>query len=655
MASHLHNMFRDAGKTIIGKYLPKLVGQPSSALADGTRFRQLVTDPAWAELPLPCRLLGRERIKWDEVFDELREAAYDTSGPKIKLKADAVNKTGAIFKRAVGGIEMIIRESQPPAPTVAAETEAATPTAADTSAEAANSKVAIGIDLGTTYSAVAYVDAHGRPESIRNSAGDLLTPSVVLFEDGGTIVGKEAELAAAMEVERIASCVKRDMGSKSYSKKINGEFMPPEVISSIVLRSLKADAERRLGPVSKVVITVPAYFDEPRRQATIDAGKLAGLNVLDIINEPTAAAVAYGYQLGFLDPEKNDDQAEVIRALIYDLGGGTFDVTILEIQGNSFKAVATDGDVRLGGKDWDDKIIDIAAQKFVHEHREDPRTNPSSLQDLVSAAELAKKTLSERQRATLFVSHLGTRMKMEITREEFENATAALVNRTRQTTELVLREADLTWDKIDQVLLVGGSTRMPMIAAMLEEVTGKRVDRSLSPDEAVCHGAALYADLLLQRQSDEPDKDEPKFSLTNVNSHSLGIVGVDPRTKRKVNRVLIPKNTALPHTVQKTFKTADQNQQSVKVQVLEGESPMPDHCTLVGVSVIRDLPPDLPAGWPVTVSYHYEEDGRLQVKAKVKGHDAAARATFSRDHNLPEDDMMAWSEYVAHESRRMTE
>lgn len=651
MSSHLHNMFRDSGRKILGKYLPKMVGQPSSALTDSVKYRQLVTDPAWAELPLPCRMLGRERLNWDEVFDQLRDAAYDGSGPKVVLHAEAVKKTGEIFKRAVGGIEMLIRDSKPApdAATPSGATEATTPPAE------ADSGRAIGVDLGTTYSAVAYIDSHGRPESIRNAAGDLLTPSIVLFEDDGTIVGKEAEMAAAMEPERTAACVKRDMGSKTYSKRINGEYLPPEVISSILLRSLKADAERRLGPVSKAVITVPAYFDEPRRQATIDAGKLAGLEVLDIINEPTAAAVAYGYQLGFLDPSKTSEDSDTIRALIYDLGGGTFDVTILEIQGNSFKAIATDGDVRLGGKDWDEKIIDIAAQKFVLEHREDPRTNPTSLQELVIAAESAKKTLSERQRATLYISHLGTRMKMDITREEFENATAALLNRTRQTTDLVLRDSGLTWNKIDKVLLVGGSTRMPMIARMLEEVTGKTVDRSLSPDEAVCHGAALYSELLLHRQSKEPGKEQPKFSLTNVNSHSLGIVGIDKRTKRKVNRVLIPKNTPLPHTVEKTFKTAEPGQKSVKVQVLEGESQTPDHCTLVGVSVIRDLPADLPAGWPVTVSYHYEEDGRLQVKAKVKGHAAAARATFARDHNLPEDDLMAWGEYVAHESRRMTE
>src|SRR5262249_50114492 len=346
----------------------------------------------------------------------------------------------------------------------------------------------VGIDLGTTYSVVAHLDAHGRPISIPNSAGDLLTASVILFEESGPVVGKEAVLAAAMEPEKIAECVKRDMGSRAYRKKINGEVLPPEVISSIILKSLKADAERKLGPVRKAVITVPAYFDEPRRQATIDAGRLAGLDVLDIINEPTAAAITYGYQLGFLD-RGGRTGGKPLRVLVYDLGGGTFDVTIVEIQGTSFKALATDGDVSLGGKDWDEKLVDIAAEAFIHEHREDPRANPASAQDLWFAAETAKKTLSERPKATIYVNHLGTRAKVEVTRQQFDEATAHLLGRTRTTTEIVVRQAAMTWANIDKVLLVGGSTRMPMVVRMLEELTGKPPERSVSPDEAVAHGA----------------------------------------------------------------------------------------------------------------------------------------------------------------------
>lgn len=208
---------------------------------------------------------------------------------------------------------------------------------------------AVGIDLGTTYSVIAYLDPQGRPTSIPNTEGDLLTPSVVLFDDDGVVVGKQAVAAASLEPEKVADCVKRDMGGKHYHRQINGRWYPPEVVSAYILQRLKADAERKLGPIRQAVITVPAYFDETRRRATMDAGKLAGLDVLDIINEPTAAAIAYGYQTGFLDRSGKLDRDKPLRVLVFDLGGGTFDVTLVEMASQSFKALATDGDVLLGG------------------------------------------------------------------------------------------------------------------------------------------------------------------------------------------------------------------------------------------------------------------------------------------------------------------
>ncbi len=663
MPGHLPELFRTSAKKIIGESLSKMVGEAKSVLLDDAQYRQRVVDPAWQELPLPCRILGRRRLGWDELFNELRQAAYEPRGATVQFRADVSMRTAEAFKQAVAAVEDLMQDSataratesalrQPAASPDRTTAGAATATAKAGSSD--DSAPAIGIDLGTTYSAVAYVDAHGRPTCIPNASGDVVTPSVVLFEEGSTVVGEEALMAAPMEPDRVAACVKRDMGHKTYSKQVNGENLPPEVISSLVLRSLKADAERRFGPVTKVVITVPAYFDEPRRKATMDAGRLAGLEVLDIINEPTAAALSYGYQLGFLDPVHKSQDNQLLRVFVYDLGGGTFDVTILEIRGNSFKAIATDGDVRLGGKDWDEKLIDLAAAAFLEQHGDDPRTDPSTYQELSAAAETAKKTLTERSRAVLYVNHFGKRTKFEVTREEFERATAALVNLTRTTSEIVLRQAGLTWDDIDRLLLVGGSTRMPMIVRMLEQLSGKPVDQSLAPDEAVAHGAALYADLLL-KQRDTTGLSQAKFTLTNINSHSLGIVGIDERTKKKINHILIPKNTPLPCAVEQMFKTAKPNQQSVKVEVLEGENSRPEYCTLVGVSVVRNLPKDLAAGWPVNVGYRYEENGRLQVTAKVKGREAPVTATFVRDHNLPEDDLLAWSEYVAHESRLLSE
>ena len=553
-------------------------------------------------------------------------------------------------------------DEQPPSTARAATAGQPSPTSRSPAGNA-TPNIVVGIDLGTTYSLIAHVDAQGRPCCIPNGSGDLLTPSVVLFDEDATVVGKEAILASTMEPDRVAACVKRDMGAKVYRKKVAGEFLPPEVISSLILKSLKGDAERKLGPIRRAVITVPAYFEETRRRATMDAGRLAGLEVLDIINEPTAAAIAYGYSLGFLDRDCNLTADHPLRVLVYDLGGGTFDVTIVEIQGKHFKALATDGDVCLGGKDWDEKLMEIAAQRFRQQVREDPRDNPVSLQELSLAAEAAKRTLTERKRAALFVNHLGSRLKVEVSREEFEDVTAPLLERTRLTSELVVRQAGLTWQALDRVLLVGGSTPMPMVPRMLEQLTGKVPDRSISVDEAVAHGAALYAVMLAATQGPAPtprpvpgagvgqdqQTKQPQFSVTNVNSHSLGIRGTNPETGRKINKILIPKNSALPRTAVKHFQTLKANQRDVVITVLEGESEHPEVCTQIGVCTIRDLPTELPAGWPVVVSYTYEANGRLHVAAKIKGHKAAVTTDFTRENSMPDEDLELWANYVQKE------
>ena len=449
---------------------------------------------------------------------------------------------------------------------------------------------AVGIDLGTTYSVVAFLDPQGRPTSIVNANGDVLTPSVVLFDDDGVVVGKEAVAAAAIEPDRVADCVKRDMGTRAYRKTIKGEFMPPEVISSMILRQLRTDAERRLGPFTKAVITVPAYFDEPRRRATADAGRLAGLDVLDIVNEPTAAALAYAYQIGLFDRQGTGATTNRSRPWSMTSEAAPSTSRSSSSRAGSFRAIATDGDVYLGGKDWDAKLVAIAAERFRQERGSDPRNDPASLQDLTLAAEAAKRTLSERARATLVVNHQGQRFKVEVTREQFEEATAALLERTRVTTEIVVLQAGLSWPEIDRVLLVGGSTRMPMVVRMLQTLTGKTPDGSLAVDEAVAHGAALFAGLLLQKQ--KPGAPAPDFAVTNVSSHSLGLAAIDPETKRRSNRVLIPKNTPLPHSVTRRFRTSKPGQKSVKLTILEGESEMPSACTKIGVGIIRGLPPE---------------------------------------------------------------
>jgi molecular chaperone DnaK len=637
MTSDTYGLYEKHLLKAIAQFLKGVSGSLARVINDDKLYAQEVVDGALKAMPVPLRMVSRERLGWDTFFEALRKEGFVIKGGRVTLPPDLGLRLADLARRL---FKSPAKESQPaPAPAGRAE-------ASEKSPKPVTPQLALGIDLGTTYSVVAHLDGHGRPVSMPNAVGDLLTPSVVLFEAEGNVVGKEAVLASAMEPERVADCVKRDMGSKAYRKKINGESLPPEVISSFILRSLKADAERKLGPVARAVITVPAYFDEGRRRATMDAGKLAGLEVLDIINEPTAAAIAYGYQLGYLDQTGQSTGEQPLRVLVFDLGGGTFDVTIIEIKAASFRALATDGDVRLGGKDWDEKLIDLAAEAFRAKHREDPRDNPVSLQDLWLAAEAAKRTLSERPKAALFVNHLGTRLKLEVTREQFEEATAPLLERTRTTTEIVLRQAGLSWKDIDRVLLVGGATRMPMVVRMLEELSGKKADRSVSPDEVVAHGAALYAASLPQKQGAAPgsvDTAQPQLTLTNVNSHSLGVMGVDTRTGLKRNKVLIPKNTPLPHSVNRVFRTARPDQGSVVIQVMEGESERPEGCIRVGVCKIENLPPDLPAGWPVQISYSYEANGRLHVTGKVKGHEARVVADFQRDNSMSANEMELWA------------
>ena len=504
-------------------------------------------------------------------------------------------------------------------------------------AQAQDESPAIGIDLGTTYSAVAAVDDHGKPFSILNQDGELLTPTAVLVDDQQIVVGREAVSASVMEPQSYADCFKRDVGSTVFRHGVRGVELPPEVLSAFVLERLRLDAERRLGPVRRAVITVPAFFDEARRKATQDAGRLAGLEVLDIINEPTAAALAYGYQQGLINLSAGLE-SPATRVLVYDLGGGTFDVTILEVAGTTYRAIATDGDVQLGGKDFDERIVGYLAERFVHEHGVDPRSDPQDAAQLWIDAQKVKHSLSHRSKTNTVVFHAGMRSSVEITREMFEQLTRDLLERTETTTSLVVQEAALTWGEIDRVLLVGGSTRMPAVAEMLQHITGKEVDQSLSPDEAVAQGAALHAAMLTRRQSDSL----ADCQLVNVNSHSLGVRGVDRKTKRSVNSIMIPKNTPLPCKQARVFTTAEENQQSVRVVVLEGESSRPDDCIELGDCVIRGLPAGLPKGSKIEVTYQYQQDGRVAVSARMPATRQSARVEIRRNHGADLEDLEAW-------------
>ncbi len=497
---------------------------------------------------------------------------------------------------------------------------------------------AVGIDLGTTNSAVAWVDPSGHTAMIPNADGEILTPSVVLFDDAEIVVGKEALRAAASHPDRVAQWVKREMGAPVYSRPIRGQYLPPEVIQSCILRRLRGDIVTAVGPSAKAVLTVPAYFDELRRKATADAGEMAGLTLLDIVNEPTAAALAFGEALGYLSPAGKPLQEMVV--LVYDLGGGTFDATLLRLAPGDIRTLATDGDVQLGGHDWDTRLVAHTAEAFRRVHGFDPREDAAASNRLYAAAVEAKHTLSARMRAIVRVEHQGRVAEIPVTREEFEEMTADLLERTAYTIRQLIAAARLEWKDVSRILLVGGSTRMPMVARKLQELTGIVPDRTVNPDEAVARGAALYCKYLLGNAGAE--QSASTFQVTNVNSHSLGVEGIDPETLRKINVILIPRNTPLPAKCTQKFMTKTEGQRSIVIQVLEGESGNPGECIAIGRTVIRDLPEGLPKNWPVEVTFEYGVNGRLKVRAGVPGTHRETVLELERDVGLSLEGISRW-------------
>ena len=384
------------------------------------------------------------------------------------------------------------------------------------------------------------------------------------------------------------------------------------------------------------MITVPAFFDEGRRRMTQDAGRLAGLEVLDIINEPTAAAIAFGRRQGFLDPASQTAAEPAQRLLVYDLGGGTFDVTVLEIDGTRFRTLATDGDVRLGGKDFDKRLVDHLAEQFCGSARHRPaQRSPGRGTAVAGCPGREARSIRAQQdddRALPCRHPHADRGQPQRVRGNDRRPVGA----NRNTASLVIRQAGLEWQQIDRVLLVGGATRMPMVRNMLRELSGKEPDCSQSPDEAVAHGAALYAGELLARESGSP---QSSCELINVNSHSLGVVGIEVSTGHRKNVILIPKNTPLPARASRVFKTARANQRSVRVRVVEGESDRPEDCIALGECVVRELPPGLPPKSDIEVEYAYAANGRISVVARVPSVRYSAQVEIQRSQPFSSDDL----------------
>jgi molecular chaperone DnaK len=514
----------------------------------------------------------------------------------------------------------------------------------------------VGIDLGTTFSAIATLDDHGQPVTLPNRDGDMLTPSAVLLLDDGTAVVGQAALDVSLEQpECVATLVKRRMGEPAYGRPVAGRDFRPETLSALILRKLVQDAELRIGPVRKAVITVPAYFDDTRRKATKDAGRIAGLDVLDILDEPTAAALAYSFQPapgGRLTGAAPTLSAEQRTVLVYDLGGGTFDVTLVRMSEQRFQTLAIEGDVRLGGKDWDDRIVDHVAAGFGRQYGSDPRTDLQSLTNLRTAAERAKRTLSKLPQTTLTCTHGGQVLTVPLTRAEFEALTRDLLVRTRLTTQQLLRQAGLSWDQVDRVLLVGGSTHMPMTGQMLNELTGKVADNSLAVSEVVARGAALHAGIMAAHSpEDSPALEAQALDLLgkvveiNVNAHSLGVEVVNASDER-VNDILVPKNTQLPTAASRVYFTKGENQQRVRVKVLQGEAPQVAACITIGECRIDGLPPNLPRGSPVQVRCGVGSNGLIDVMALDMTSGKIARTVIHRSSGLSEEEIAREAEWV---------
>jgi len=493
------------------------------------------------------------------------------------------------------------------------------------------------------------MDPSGHAEIIPNREGQATTPSVVFFDNGSVVVGHEAVRAALLEPEKSAECFKRDMGRSHYNKKVCGKYMRPEALSALVLKKLKRDAEEKIGPIAEAVITVPAYFDDARRKATQDAGGIAGLNVVDIINEPTAAAIWYGYG-------KHQATEGDTVFLVYDLGGGTFDATLMRASGASeFKTVATDGEVMLGGKDWDKRLLDYVAGEFMRKAGADPREDDLSFQELSVRVEESKRSLSTRNSVSVPVSHAGQRLAVPVDRAKFRDLTADLLARTQTTVELLIAEAGFAWPQVNHVLLVGGSSRMPMVTDMISRVTGKDPDASLDADLDVAKGAAVHGGSLRVKKDPAGGGFDRAAAETlkvlkhkNVNSHSLGVVARSRKADGgSRNFIVITKNTELPCEKSKTFGTAVENQRIVKVTVLEGEAPDPKACVEIGTCSIEGLPAGLPKASPVEVTFSYTDEGRIHVSAVAKAVGRSASVRVSRPEGLDGDGMERETNAVA--------
>ncbi|NOY27536.1 MAG: Hsp70 family protein [Oligoflexia bacterium] len=462
---------------------------------------------------------------------------------------------------------------------------------------------AVGIDLGTTYSAIAHVNKHGVPEILANAEGDRITPSVLLFDGDDIIVGNYAKQAAIAFPNQVVEFIKRHMGPDDFSFEYRGEQYSPEKLSSFILARLKHDAEHRMGhSIEQAVVTVPAYFGDRQRRATIRAGELAGLQVLKLVNEPTAAAFAYGLA----------HQGQDMKCLVFDLGGGTFDVTIVDIRGNDINVLASTGDHQLGGKDWDDALMRYVAHEFSLKHGVDPLDDLVAYHDLRQKCVSAKLSLSRRPKVNIFYDFQGQILRQSITREIFEDLSIGLLGRCEALTLDVMDDAKVRPQDIDTVLLAGGSTRMPMVRELIRRLFQREPATDINPDECVALGAALTAAL----ESARLTGDRPPIDIRthDVTSHSLGMVVY--RDNKMHNSPIIRRNSRIPceHT-RDNYVTTHDGQSTMDLWLVQGENPDPLNCNVLGHFEFYGIPPRPAGATQLAVTYRYNANGIVEVEA----------------------------------------
>ena len=509
---------------------------------------------------------------------------------------------------------------------------------------------AVGIDLGTTYSCLAYLNEHGEPITVPNKDGELSTPSVVLFDGDHVIVGTEALRNSIRQPDKVIVHAKRYMGSPTHRWKINGKSYSPVDISTFILKSMLDSARERVGDIERAVITVPAQFSDVQRQATAEAGKRAGLKHVDIINEPVAAALCF--VLG-TEGIWFTELATAQTIMVVDLGGGTFDLSLVRYQKNEVRVIASGGDLHLGGLDWN-KALEVAIGKqFQKEFGIDPMKDRESAQALALEAEQTKRSLSVRPKAALTCAAGGQRKTYQVELEQFERLTKDLVDRSEKLTLDLLKEHNMGWAKVDVVLTTGGSSRMPMIRSLFKRLSGRTLNTSLSPDQSIAHGATYYAGMLLSNSAFAQSILNPtaaarlkQFKQHSATARALGVLIRDTATQSRVPHYILPANTPLPTSVTQIYGTVSDNQRRVHLRIVESGTAADSSPVELGMCRVDPLPENLPEGTEIEVTIRYDEQARVHVEAKVLKTGQVAKTEIVRPENLVVSALSEGSEIV---------